>query len=62
MIVGATLQASSYSLGQFISGRIITGYEYPIWKKRSANQNLQLWQWLEHIHCSDLAVGVQQIP
>ena len=28
MIVGATLQASSYSLGQFISARLITGYGY----------------------------------
>ena len=26
MVVGAALQASSYSLGQFISGRLITGY------------------------------------
>ena len=33
MIIGATLQASSYSLGQFISGRIITGYEYSVQRK-----------------------------
>lgn len=40
MVVGAALQASSYSLGQFISARLITGYEYPVQDKRIAYQNL----------------------
>ena len=27
MVVGATLQCSSFSLAQFITGRLVTGYE-----------------------------------
>jgi MFS family permease len=62
MVVGAAIQASSFSLGQLISSRFITGFgngkndSIPLWRAALTNTRY------EYIDRPDMAVRVIKIP
>ena len=56
MVVGAAIQCSSFSLGQLIASRFITGFGNGNYESHHVNRSSLTLVRYEHVHSTDMAV------
>lgn len=61
MVVGALLQCTSYSLGQLIVGRIVTGFGVYLCVRKNRNNTDDVRKRNEHGYRTNLAIRMLQV-